>query len=210
LLSLSVTPRVSRKGNRKNGADNERLEFLGDAVLYLAISDYLYERYGGQDEGFMTRIRSRLVAGDMLAGLADQHTCLGRLAMRRLKKPADEASGPTRARICEDAFEAFLGAMHLGIGFDAARAWLVAFLEANVDFARLVATQHAPKDALHRKSRRFGLGKVMFDVVNSRDCGQVTASVRDAATGIVVATGVGRTRRLAEDAAARNALALSN
>jgi ribonuclease-3 len=111
--------------------DNERLEFLGDAVLQLAISDYLIREFPSLDEGELTKKRSALVRAESLAVAAEnlklgRHLVLGR---------GEEASGGRgKASILAGALEAVLGAIYLDGGYDAAagiiESWLRKFLRA--------------------------------------------------------------------------------
>ncbi|MFG6447209.1 ribonuclease III [Roseateles sp. BYS180W] len=95
---------------------NERLEFLGDAVLSLAVSSLLYERYGGSDEGDLTRIRAHLVREDSLHKLALE---LGLPQVLRLSEGEARGGGAARPSILADAMEAVLGAAFLDGGYDA-------------------------------------------------------------------------------------------
>ena len=100
------------------GESNERLEFLGDAVLELCVSQEVYGRYPDADEGLLTKVRSKLVKAATLAEVGRQlglerHLCLGR---------GEEAQGGRgRDGLLADAFEALLGAVFLDGGFSAAR-----------------------------------------------------------------------------------------
>ena len=106
--------------HRSFGADhNERLEFLGDAVLSLAVSGLLFERFGGSDEGDLTRVRAHLVREDSLHRVALQ---LGLPDVLRLGEGEARGGGALRASILADALEAVIGATVLDGGFDAARA----------------------------------------------------------------------------------------
>src|SRR5207237_816585 len=106
--------------HRSFGADhNERLEFLGDAVLSLAISSLLFERFAGSDEGDLTRVRAHLVREDSLHKVA---LSLGLPEVLRLSDGEARGGGAQRASILADALEALIGAAFLDGGFDAARA----------------------------------------------------------------------------------------
>jgi ribonuclease-3 len=184
----------------------ERLEFLGDSVLNLAVSSYLFERYPRENEGFMTRMRTKLVNGTMLATLCRAGTRLPDFVI--LSQLADsDGLGRQSQRVLEDAFEAFLGALYLNLGFDAARRWLVGLLEEHVDFAHLVAHQNHPKDVLHRYFvARHGYTPRYDDAgSNAADAVLVSVVIRDR-DGCVIASGVGGTRRAAEEDAAKNAI----
>ena len=224
----------------------ERLEFLGDAVLGLATASYLFRRYPDEDEGFLTRMRTKLINGRMLTGLCARHTPLPAFAVfsqplfgdvcdrggqgpgggggpnnhqhRQQQRPGkgkkhkkdqnqQQQQQPTRARtltqyerMLEDVFEAFLGAIFVDQGFDAASRWIVGFLEENVDFAELVATQENDKDLLNRHyMQTFGYVPIIEELSDT-----VARIVTPG--GAVISTGIGPTPRAARDAAVRNAL----
>ena len=179
------------------GKSYERLEFLGDAVLGLVTASYLYERYPAEDEGFMTRLRVRLVNGKMLADLCAKHTPLPSFVVGRRSDFGDD--------VVEDVFEAFLGALYLDRGYDAAHRWIVGFFEDNVDFAELVANQASVRAQLNRYYSKAH-GYVPDARVVSLEGGQVRVQLTSPA-GAVLASGVGPNRKDAEDHAMRTALA---
>jgi dsRNA-specific ribonuclease len=90
---------------------NERLEYLGDSILSCVVADYLYERYPEQDEGFLTKIRTRLVNGAML-NIFSQVLKLSDFLMIS-RHVEDKCNGRNNPRILEDIFEAFIGAIYL-------------------------------------------------------------------------------------------------
>lgn len=109
----------------------ERLEFLGDSVLSLAVSGLLYERLSRQPEGDLSRIRSNLVKQDTLHGLAEG---LGLPDLLRLGEGEVRSGGRQRPSILADAMEAIIGAVYLDAGFEAADA-LVRRLYQSVDLS---------------------------------------------------------------------------
>src|SRR6266540_110867 len=100
---------------------NERLEFLGDAVIGLIVSQLLYERYPDEDEGFLTARRAAIVNRDALAQLA---RALGLDRYLRLGRGEAVAGGATRPSLLAAAFEAIAGAIFLSEGLAATRDWL--------------------------------------------------------------------------------------
>jgi ribonuclease III len=113
LLSRALT-------HRSFGVDhNERLEFLGDAVLQTAVSALLYERFAGSDEGDMTRVRAHLVREDSLHRAA---LALALPDVLRLSEGEARGGGALRASILADALEALIGAVFLDGGFTPAQA----------------------------------------------------------------------------------------
>ncbi len=91
-------------------ADNERLEFLGDAVLDAVVSELLYLRYPSADEGFLTQMRTKIVNGKSLSVLAEK------IGLHKLILLSPTLS-PPNVKIKEDAFEAFIGAIYLDKGY---------------------------------------------------------------------------------------------
>ena len=123
LLSRALT-------HRSFGAEHyERLEFLGDSVLNLAVSDWLYGQLSQQAEGDLSRIRANLVKQDTLHGLA---VGLGLPQLLRLGDGEKRSGGSKRPSILADTLEAIIGAVYLDAGFDAAQA-LVRRLYQKVD-----------------------------------------------------------------------------
>ena len=111
LLTRALT---HRSGSAEH---NERLEFLGDAVLNLAVSGLLYERFSGSDEGDLTRIRAHLVREDSLHRAA---VALGLPEVLRLSEGEWRGGGAQRPSILADALEAVLGAVYMDRGYEAA------------------------------------------------------------------------------------------
>lgn len=118
------------KGNRFFCKCNERLEFLGDSVLSLIISQYLYLHYPDMPEGDLTKIRAGVVCEKTLSKLAKKIK-LGRFLF--LGKGEERSQGRERSSILADAFEALLGALYLDGGFEAASAFLMPYMETEID-----------------------------------------------------------------------------
>jgi ribonuclease-3 len=113
---------------------NERMEFLGDSVLSLIVANYLYHKYPDQDEGFLTRIKTKLVNGTQLAKLARQIN-LGKYIL--LSNHVENINGRNSQKILEDAFEAFLAAIFKDLGFDAVNSFIINIIET-LDFAEVL------------------------------------------------------------------------
>lgn len=101
-------------------AHNERLEFLGDAVLELVVTDFLYRKYENP-EGDLTNWRAALVQGTMLATIADE---LGMNDFLLLSKGEAKDTGKARQYILANTFEAFIGALYLDLGYEAAAQFI--------------------------------------------------------------------------------------
>ncbi len=118
LLEKALTHRSSA-ASRAGGPDNERLEFLGDAVLELAVSDLLFRMGRNEDEGRLTQIRSQLVCKDQLARLGLK---LGLSEFLRLGRGERGGGGALKASLNANCFEAILGAVYVDQSFSVAQA----------------------------------------------------------------------------------------
>lgn len=192
--------------HRSFGADhNERLEFLGDAVLSLAISALLYERFSGSDEGDLTRVRAHLVREDSLHRAA---LAIGLPDVLRLSEGEARGGGAQRPSILADALEAIIGATFVDGGFDAARR-LVKLL-----FGEIIATTDVDgwaKDAkteLQEWLQARRLPVPGYRIVSTR--GQAHAQTFEVECAVpalgLTETGEGRSRRVAEQEAANRML----
>ena len=180
----------------------ERLEFLGDAVLGCACGEYLYKRFPSEDEGFLTRMRTGIVNGASLADIAAQMD-LGRFAI--VSRQIEEAGGRENPRILEDIFEALVGAILVDSGGDygAARAFLVAVFETYVDWSDLLTQKPHVKERL---AKRAGAVRSLEVEVATRGGRRVFTVAAKTPDGRLLGTGRGASRRLAERAAANDAL----
>jgi ribonuclease-3 len=134
LLRLALThPSLAHESGAPT-ADNQRLEFLGDAVLGLVLTQKLYEQFPDFDEGPLTKARAKLV--NRLT-LAERARSLGLGAHLILSRGEDSSGGRNRDSALADAYEALLGAIFLDGGFDAARAFIL--LEFTPAFSELTS-----------------------------------------------------------------------
>ena len=190
--------------HRSFGADhNERLEFLGDAVLGLAVSSLLIERHSGSDEGDLTRIRAHLVREESLHKLA---LSLGLPAVLRMSEGEARGGGAQRPSILADAMEAILGAVYQDGGFEASRALIERLLgevissaDSSGDWAK------DAKTALQEWLQARKLPVPAYRITETR--GQAHAQTFQVECAVeslnLVHHGEGRSRRVAEQAAAR-------
>ena len=114
--------------NEDRVASNERLEFLGDAVLDLAITHYLYQKFPKRAEGQLSKIKSILVSKPVLAECAKRLE-LGQFLL--MNKGEEKTGGRKRDSILADSFEAIIGAIYLDSGFDSADAFIKRHLLSN-------------------------------------------------------------------------------
>jgi ribonuclease-3 len=133
--------------------DYERLEFLGDRVIGLIVSTYLFKRYGDQGEGFLTRLLSGVVNNKQLGRLAKK-IGFGQwiILSRHMEESCD---GRNNLRILGSVFEAWIGAMYLqeedeGRGVSSCRDFILKIIESHVDFIALITEDQNYKDQLLR------------------------------------------------------------
>ncbi len=199
LLSRALT-------HRSFGADhNERLEFLGDAVLSLAISGLLFERFAGSDEGDLTRVRAHLVREDSLHRVAVQ---LGLPEVLNLGEGEARGGGAQRASILADALEALLGATFLDGGFDAARELVKGLFGEVIQTTDVASWSKDAKTELQEwlQARRLPVPTYRISATRGQAHAQ-TFEVECVVPALnLTESGEGRSRRVAEQEAARRML----
>jgi ribonuclease-3 len=180
---------------------NERLEFLGDAVVDLAVADLIITRYPDLDEGSGSLVRSRVVNEAALARAA-RHLELG--AVLRVGRGVKKENGAERPSLLADAFEAVVAALYLDLGYDAAKEFVQAALADDVTHAALAPSDVDPKTRLRQWAEANGLGTPTYEVNAEGPAHSVTyyATVR---VGDLVAVGEGGSKKNAEGQAARAA-----
>jgi len=188
-----------------SGRNNERLEFLGDAVLNLVAADRLYRRYPVASEGDLSRLRARVVSAEPLAGIA-QELELGdalQLGSGELK-----TGGFRRQSILADALEALIGAVYLDRGMDAARTLVERLLESRIAAAPEPADLKDPKTRLQEwlQARSLPLPAYGVESIGGQPHEQHFVVRCEAASLGEAATGTGSSRRRAEQDAAQQLL----
>jgi len=199
LLSRALT-------HRSFGADhNERLEFLGDAVLSLVISGLLFERFAGSDEGDLTRVRAHLVREESLHRVALQ---LALPDVLKLGEGEARGGGAQRASILADALEALIGATFLDGGFDAARTVVDGLFGEIIATTDVASWSKDAKTELQEWLQARRLPVPTYRIAATR--GQAHAQTFEVECVVpalnLIEQGVGRSRRVAEQEAARRML----
>lgn len=124
---------------------NERLEFLGDTVIKLIISKYLFERYPDEDEGFMTRLKIKIENGKSLSNLAK---IIGIDDFVLISQQIENNAGRSSIKILEDSFESFIGALLLDTNYEICDKFIRNILETEIDYALLLYKDTNYKDQL--------------------------------------------------------------
>lgn len=182
--------------------NNERLEFLGDAVLDLLVADELYRRDQGLSEGDMTVRKAALVSRQTLAAAAQE---LQLAAIARVGRGLD-AEALSRS-VLANLYEAVLGAIYLDGGLDAARAFTLRTLGSRLDDQLSATRVGSPKQTLQEHSQRAGGAPPEYELVESRGLAHARSfCVRAVLEGRAFPSAWGRTVKEAEGWAAQEAL----
>lgn len=204
LLARALTHSSYAHEEGREGEDNERLEFLGDAVIQLAVTERLYQQFPDRPEGELAKMRASVVCADSLAEAArrlglGEHLLLGR--------GEEQSGGRDRVSLLCDAFEAVAAALYLDRGWEAARAFILDSLAD--ELARLARPKPEldPKSALQERlqamSKRTPTYRLVSESGPDHDKVFVSEVVYD---GRVLGRGSGRSKKESEQEAARKAL----
>lgn len=190
--------------NEREGIDdNQRLEFLGDSVLGLCTSELLWERFPNAAEGSLTRMRAQLVNADALANFARRVDLSGAL---HLGRGADASGLRDSTNVLADAVEALIAAAYLDKGLDTAREACKRVVEPELERLQ-VTSGRDPKSELQERLQAHGGGPPSYQVVESGGPSHARWFVVEALhDDQAIGRGRGRSKRLAERAAAQEAL----
>jgi len=198
LIALALAhPSYAQEKNKIN--TNQRLEFLGDAVLNLVVAEYIFKRYPEKAEGELTKIRSRVVCESALDNWAHEMQ-LGKYLL--LGKGEDKSGGRGRKSILADAVEAVIGAIYLDQGFQGAADFIKSYLiEAIEDTAS--GDFYDYKSRLQELVQAKNKSNVIYEILNEN--GPAHAKVFTAGVYYedkLLATGIGRSKKEAQQKAA--------
>ena len=187
------------------GRNNERLEFLGDAILNFVAGEALFQRFPQAREGQLSRLRARLVKGETLAILARGFD-LGEYL--RLGSGELKSGGFRRESILADALEALIGAIYLDTGMDAARERVLAWLTNEIEGLTLVDTNKAPKTRLQEFLQSRASELPLYEVVDIQGEPHCRSFLVECQVALLndKTRGQGASRRIAEQVAAAAAL----
>lgn len=201
LLEKALTHR-SWTAENPNGEHNERMEFLGDAVLQFSVTQYLYETFPGLSEGHMAKVRASCVSGAQLAEVASE---LGLGQLVRMGSGEAASGGRKKQSILADAMEAVIAAIYLDSGIDEARRVVMAHWAQIVDRKARNPGRRDYKTRYQELLAARGL-RPEYDVVGSGPDHQRHFVATLSVEGEVVGVGEGRSKKEAQQAAARSAL----
>jgi len=181
---------------------NERLEFLGDAVVNLAISEALYARHPDDDEGYLSARRAAIVSSAGLARLA------GRIDLGSyLLLGEGEAQRRRRPLLLASAFEAVAGALYLDLGFDPVRDWVVGLAGTELMAEAPIGALKSPKSRLQEFTQRRSGERPTYRLVDATGPDhEKSFRIEVWVDGVMLGVGEGPSRRSAETVAAEQAM----
>lgn len=204
LLKQALTHRSYMHESSEGICSNERLEFLGDAVLGLIVTEELYRRYPERSEGDLTKLKTVLVNGEMLAKQAEK-IGLGRFMF--LGSGEEGSGGRARPSLLSDAFEALLGAIYLDGDLSECRRFLSRFLFQDMDHVLDQSLFKNYKSRLLEHVQGMGMDKPEYRILKETGPDhkkEFTVEVR--IQGRLMGKGRGFSKKRAEQAAARQAI----
>lgn len=179
---------------------NERLEYLGDAILGSIVAEYLFKKFPYKDEGFLTEIRSRIVSRESLNQIGRK---LGLMHVIKL----DKNINVPHSSVYGDTLEALIGAVYLDRGFTVCRKFVLGrLIEPYFNLEELVNSGQNSKSRIIEWTQKENK-KVLFDTINMKDIkNRKEFTVQLIIDNDIVATGYGRTKKKAEQDASQKAI----
>jgi ribonuclease III len=200
LLAEALTHPSLGHETQRHHFDNQRLEFLGDAVLQLVITEHLYKIFPREAEGRLTKLRSRLVSREALRGHA-QRLDLGQFLM--MGRGEEASGGRQRTSTLADAFEALLGAIYLDTNLETARQFILTLAADDLAQIEVEPIDVNPKGNLQELLQAISPRSPCYELLaESGPEHEKTFVVRVIWEGMALGEGTGRSKKQAETAAA--------
>ena len=189
-----------------------RLEYKGDALIHLVLAEYLFSRYDNEEEGFLTKLRTKIERAEMLSKLAK---VLGLHEYAIVARNIEQSGGRlNNTHLTEDIFEAFFGALFSEAPYEICKNLLIAIIEQEIDIAELIHTDDNYKDQLmqHFHQVKWGEPKYYEDMAQQKNIKEGCQEIRSFTTyvknpkGDVIGVGEGNLKTKSEQSAAYNSL----
>ena len=191
--------------NESRTFSNERLEFLGDAVLDLVVTHYLYQKFPTKTEGHLSKVKSVLVSKPVMADIAADKMALGKLIL--MNRGEEKTGGRTRKSIIADAYEAIIGAIYLDMGLDAASEFINQYLLSDLKKILRKALYKNYKSILLEHAQSIGQGLPEYRVLAENGPDHAKEFVISVAIGKeILGEGKGKSKKIAEQEAAKHAV----
>lgn len=204
LLTRAMTHRSYLNEHPEALEDNERLEFLGDAILDFLVGEWLYNRFPEMEEGELTQMRSALVQTNQLAAFSKILKLENTI---RLGKGETKSGGKLRNTLLCDVFEAFIGALFIDKGIDMVREFIKPFLEDAINEIIELHKNEDPKSMLQEWAQANGYPTPKYTTKSVK--GPDHAKVFEIEVKVnkkVMGSGIGKSKQSAEKNAAQKAL----
>jgi ribonuclease-3 len=204
LLEEALTHPSVRHETQRDSFDNQRLEFLGDAVLQLVMTERLFRHFDEEAEGRLTKLRSRLVSRETLRSYAVAIELGSHL---KLGKGEEASGGRDRTSTLGDGFEALIGAIYLDGGLEEARRFVLEQAKGDLEQIAEEPVDINPKGELQELLQSISPTSPVYEVIGQSGPEHDKRFVVEARwCGIVLGKGSGRNKKQAETAAAEEAL----
>jgi ribonuclease-3 len=205
LLVTAFTHRSYVNEHKKSAKEhNERLEFLGDAVLELVVTEYLFKTYN-EPEGILTNWRAALVRTESISAAADR---LGYVDMLRLSRGEKQGSDRARHQILANTFEAVIGAMYLDQGYEATKNFITSHILSTLDEILESGSWRDPKSRLQEVAQSIDNMTPQYKVMSEDGPDHDKTFTLGVYIGNrLLGQGTGPSKQIAQQAAAQNALA---
>ena len=204
-LTLAITHSSFANELKSNKlSSNERIEFLGDAVLNIAISEYIYINYKHLSEGEMTKARASIVCEGSLANCANAMNLSEYLL---LGKGEEVSGGRTRVSILSDAFEAIIGSIYLDGGFETAKKFIYKMMTEIIATAIKGDSFVDYKTKLQELAQKKAFNKIQYEIIEEKGPDhdklfEIQVIIGD----VVMGNGTGKSKKEAEQNAAKVAI----
>ena len=190
--------------NENKLQSNEKLEFLGDAILEFTVSEYLYKNYSHLKEGEMTKVRATVVCEDSLHKIALNYHFNDLLYLGRSEKLS---GGALKTAILADSVEAVIAAIFIDAGIDEAKMFIIDNLKEAIEQASKNVGQKDYKTVLQEELQKHGSVKIEYDIIQEKGPDHDKTFVAEVkCDGKYLAQGEGNTKKQAEMEAAKKAL----
>ena len=183
--------------------NNERLEFLGDAIIDAVIADFLFRQFPNEREGFLTRMRARIVNRTHLDSIANQ------MGLVNAVKAFATNRETMKKRICGEVLEALMGAMYLDRGYNKTHKYITTYLIENyINLEQLTQTETDFKSRLHEwgQKHKFEIEFVTIEERAGKPNAPPRFAVQVSISNVPVAKGSGKSKKEAEQMAAQRSL----
>lgn len=202
LLNNAITH--SSYANERRTKSNERLEFLGDSVLSIVISEYIYKKMENINEGDLSKIRASIVCEETLF-LAAKRIDLDKIIL--LGKGEEITGGRKRASIVSDAYEALIAAIYLDSGIEVVREWILSEMRVDIEEALTGKRYNDYKTILQEKMQKEKADMVQYKLVSESGKDHNKTFVMAAYLGDeIIGQGTGGSKKEAQQRAAQDAL----